>query len=81
LIVFYAVASLTYLVEYGLIPSHGALLLQWLQHPAVARWSAAVSTPGGATLLRLPLFLAMLAVLGSGLMLAARLSARPGVRE
>ncbi|MBK8498933.1 MAG: hypothetical protein IPL52_08975 [Flavobacteriales bacterium] len=51
------VFTLTYLVEYALIPSHGAFLTKITDVDAVARWSEALVMPAAQTLLRLPLFL------------------------
>jgi len=57
LIVWGLVAVATYLVEYLLLPSQGALLLHAL--PAIhVDWAARLSTPEGLTILRLPLFFA-----------------------
>ena len=66
LVIFGIVASLTYIVEYALFPSHGMLAIRmgwshnWLEH------SAAWSTQGGQSLLRLPLFVAYAALFGVG---------------
>jgi hypothetical protein len=65
-VIFGIVASLTYIVEYALFPSHGMLAIRmgwshnWLEH------SAAWSTQGGQSLLRLPLFVAYAALFGVG---------------
>lgn len=50
------IATLTYLVEYLLLPSHGALLFHLLTRQDFG-WTSALATPLGLTLLRLPLFL------------------------
>ncbi len=52
----YAVAVLTYCVEYALFESHGAFLRQLDPSPRVAAWSGEWGSRGGQTLLRLPLF-------------------------
>jgi hypothetical protein len=51
-----AVAVVTYLVEYLLLPSHGALLVHLLPEADFGR-AGVLATPGGLTVLRLPLFL------------------------
>jgi glycosyl transferase family 87 len=61
--VFAAILVCTDLAEYALLPTHGAWALHG-SHPAlVDRWSSAVRTQGGQTFLRLPLFVASLALL------------------
>jgi hypothetical protein len=57
LIVWGAVAVVTYLIEYLLMPSQGALLVH--AFPAIrVNWAAQLSTPKGMTMFRLPLFAA-----------------------
>lgn len=58
----YVVCTCTYVVEYALIPSHGAFLLHWTNTPTILRWSEALREPGVQTILRIPLFLSYLAV-------------------
>ncbi len=55
LMVWASIATLTYLVEYLLLPSHGALLFHLLPSQSFG-WTSALATPLGLTLLRLPLF-------------------------
>ncbi len=56
LMVWGAIAVVTYLVEYLLLPSHGALLVHLLPEANFSRASV-LATPAGLTVLRLPLFL------------------------
>lgn len=59
----YAVAALTYIAEYSLFRSHGALALQLWPHSYPLRSVAAqIYTGGGQTFVRLPLFASLLAV-------------------
>ena len=51
-----AIAVVTYLVEYLLLPSHGALLVHLLPDANFGR-AGVLATPAGLTVLRLPLFL------------------------
>lgn len=51
------IVTLTYLVEYALIPSHGAFLTKITDADEVAQWSEVLVMPAAQTLLRLPLFL------------------------
>ena len=74
----YAVAALTYIVEYSLFRSHGALAVQiWPRSPLLTSVAMRISTSGGQTLVRLPLFVALCAVFsrivreGKGLLSAA----------
>jgi hypothetical protein len=60
---FVVVAALTYVIEYAVIPSHGAFLVSSSNDERVLRLSETALTPEGATLLRLPLFAAYLALL------------------
>lgn len=53
----YLIATLTYLVEYAIIPDHGAFLLLWSHADGIPQCSEALKSPGGQTMLRLPLFL------------------------
>lgn len=62
-----AVAVVTYLVEYGLLASHGMFLVQLTDGGGPLRgWSQAVSGQTGQTLLRFPLFMAYLGLLAGG---------------
>jgi hypothetical protein len=72
------VAALTYIVEYSLFRSHGALAVQiWPRSPLLTSVAMRISTSGGQTLVRLPLFVALCAVFsrivreGKGLLSAA----------
>jgi hypothetical protein len=65
LAVFAAVAVPTYLLEYGLLPSHGMAALHLWPSPWLEQASAALRDRGGQTLLRLPLFLASLLLVAS----------------
>jgi hypothetical protein len=65
LAVFAAVALPTYLLEYGLLPSHGMAALHLWPSPWLEQASAALRDRAGQTLLRLPLFLASLLLLAS----------------
>jgi hypothetical protein len=70
--VLFVVAAVTYLEEYALLPSHGMLVIrmgwtgQWL------RWSREWWTPPMQSLIRLPLFLAYLAVFALGVEMLRR---------
>ena len=55
------IAVLTYLAEYLLLRSHGALLVHLLPQQNFA-WATVLATPKGTTLLRLPLFVAYCAL-------------------
>jgi hypothetical protein len=60
----------TYLVEYGLFKSHGALLLALRPGDAhLKELSQKLSTPAAQTMVRLPMFLAYLLVLACGVRL------------
>ena len=59
----YLVCTCTYVMEYALIPSHGAFLLHWTSSSTIIDISEALREPGVQTLLRIPLFLAYLVVL------------------
>lgn len=67
------VAVGTYLIEYGLFPSHGMYLVHLTggAEPVVA-WGRSLSSQTGQTLVRMPLFAAYLTLLGSGLGLLRR---------
>jgi len=56
----FVVCTLTYCIEYALIPSHGAFLLHMTSHPVIVSISVRLTEPGMQTLIRLPLFLAYL---------------------
>jgi tRNA A37 threonylcarbamoyladenosine synthetase subunit TsaC/SUA5/YrdC len=63
LLVAYEIAAMTYIIEYGFFPSHGALALQeWPGAITLVLYADNISTKGGETLVRLPLFLALLVV-------------------
>ena len=64
LAVFAAVLVCTDVIEYALLPTHGAWALHHGHPPLLDRWSAAVRTQTGQTLLRLPLFVVSLGLLG-----------------
>jgi hypothetical protein len=59
----YVVMGSTYITEYALFPSHGQFLQYLLDSRAVADWSNALSTQGGQTLVRMPLFAFYLATM------------------
>jgi hypothetical protein len=65
------IAVLTYLAEYLLLQSHGALLLHLFPQQSFA-WATVLTTPKGTTLLRLPLFVAYCALWGKALTLLSR---------
>ena len=60
---FGCVAALTYLVDYALISSHGAFLLPRAEPTLLTGLSNLLATPFGATMERLPLFVAYLVLL------------------
>jgi hypothetical protein len=63
LLVAYEIAAMTYIIEYGFFSSHGALALQeWPGAMTLVLYADNISTKGGETLVRLPLFLALLVV-------------------
>lgn len=76
ILAFAVVAALTYVIEYAVIPSHGAFLVSSSNDERVLRLSETALTPEGATLLRLPLFTAYLALL-AGLGAAVWKQGRP----
>ncbi|HEX3577499.1 MAG TPA: hypothetical protein VHY33_02950, partial [Thermoanaerobaculia bacterium] len=55
------IAVLTYIAEYSLLQSHGALLLHLFPRHNFA-WTSVLATSSALTLLRLPLFLAYCAL-------------------
>jgi hypothetical protein len=64
---FYAVAAVTYVVEYALVRSQGRFLVAFFPGSGfLERASERISSPGAQTLLRLPLFIAFLVVLVAG---------------
>ena len=73
LIGFYAVAALTYLVEYAMFDTHGMFLVRLLpENQQVARWSQEWSSAETQTVIRLPLFVGYLALLWGGASLLRR---------
>jgi hypothetical protein len=67
LIGFYAVAAVTYVLEYALLIALGRFLVAFFDESSrLARLSDRLSTPGAVTALRIPLFLAFLVLLGEG---------------
>jgi hypothetical protein len=59
----FVIASGTYIIDYGLQPPYGEVLLHW-PHPAIWNtWSDLLATKQGETVLRLPLFTAYLVFL------------------
>jgi hypothetical protein len=74
ILVFFGLTSAgTYLFEYALFPSHGMFLFNLLTHAqmasqaqAILDWGQKWSTQTGQTLVRLPLFIAYLVLLGTG---------------
>jgi hypothetical protein len=72
LTLFYAVAVCTYLVEYALFPSHGMFLTRLFPVEPLLSWSRTWSTRPGQILIRLPLFIAFVALLGTGFDLLRR---------
>jgi hypothetical protein len=65
LAVFAVVAVPTYLLEYGLLPSHGMAALHLWPGPVLEHASAVLGERSAQTLLRLPLFLASLLLLAT----------------
>lgn len=63
LLVGYAIAAGTYLIEYALTPSHGPFLTLWFPTPRWIECSQWLSNPWNTTLLRMPLFIAYLVTL------------------
>ena len=67
LLLVFAVASLTYIVEYGFLPAQGAAIVHALgDRWPFGSWSRHWSPPQAQSLIRLPLFLAQLALLACG---------------
>lgn len=61
-IVAYGIAAITYIFEYNFFFFHGALAAQWSPSTTLKSFVAHVSTMGSQTLVRLPMFLALLTV-------------------
>ena len=59
----YVIGTCTHLVEYALIPSHGAFLLHWTSNPGIVHLSETLREPGAQTILRIPLYVAYIATL------------------
>ena len=75
LLVAYEIAAVCYLIEYSFFSSHGALALQiWPNAVELSMYAGDISTKGGQTLVRLPLFLILLAAFA----LVAREARRTG---
>ncbi|MDX6466312.1 MAG: hypothetical protein QOI27_1352 [Gaiellaceae bacterium] len=66
LVACYAVAAVTYVVEYALLRALGRFLVAFSGDSHLLRASDRLSTPGGTTLLRIPLFVAFLVLLVTG---------------
>ncbi len=67
LLAFYAVAAVTYVIEYALLIALGRFLVAFFPGSAwLERTSVHLSTPGAVTLLRVPLFIAFLVLLVAG---------------
>jgi hypothetical protein len=67
LLVFYAITAATYVVEYALLRALGAFLVAFFADSSwLRRISDRLSTPGGTTLLRIPLFIAFIGLLVVG---------------
>lgn len=67
LLAFYAVAAATYVVEYALLRALGRFLVAFFdESSSLRRVSDRLSTPGAETVLRVPLFIAFLVLLGTG---------------
>ncbi|MGZ4409784.1 MAG: glycosyltransferase 87 family protein [Gaiellaceae bacterium] len=67
LLVCYAVAAVTFVIEYGLIAPYGHFLNGFFGDTALLhRLGNRISTPGAETVFRLPLFAAILVVLAGG---------------
>ncbi len=76
-LVLYGIATATYVVEYALVSTQGAFLT-WLRPvPWVLQASERVGTQGAQTLLRLPLFLAYVAVFVAACRILARTRIAP----
>jgi hypothetical protein len=67
LLAFYAVTAATYVVEYALLRALGRFLVAFFgDSHLLQRASDRLSTPGGTTILRIPLFVAFLMLLVAG---------------
>jgi hypothetical protein len=67
LVAFYAVAAVTYVVEYALLRALGRFLVAFFDGSgSLLRLSDRLSTPGAVTVLRVPLFVAFLVLLVVG---------------
>jgi hypothetical protein len=67
LLAFYAIAAVTYVVEYALLIALGRFLVAFFDGSALLeRVSVRLSKPGDVTVLRLPLFVAFLVLLVAG---------------
>ncbi len=66
LLIAYGIAATTYVIDYSLSGSLGNLAVQLWPQPIgsqkLVSWAAAISTKGGETLLRVPLFLVLIIV-------------------
>ncbi len=66
-VVSYAIAACTYLVEYALFDSHGSFLVALRPEDSlIAHWSQVLSPPRAQTIVRLPLFVSFLVLLSVG---------------
>ena len=76
---FYAVTAATYVVEYAFQRALGRFAVAFAPDSSfLQRVSGRLSTPGATTVVRIPLFIAFLVLLGAGFQrLRARLPARP----
>lgn len=63
---FAVTAAATYVVEYALFPSHGMFLTRMTRAEPFLTWSRTWSTQAGQTAIRLPLFMAFMALLVAG---------------
>jgi hypothetical protein len=67
LVGFYCVAAATYVVEYAFLRALGQFLVAFVDGSSfLARVGGRLSTPGGTTVLRIPLFVAFLVLLVAG---------------
>jgi hypothetical protein len=67
LLAFYAVAAVTYVVEYALLIALGRFLVAFFDKSSfLLKVSDRLSTPGAETVLRVPLFIAFLVLLAAG---------------
>jgi hypothetical protein len=71
-------AAMTYVVEYALFPSHGMFLTRMTGAEPFLTWSRTWSTQAGQTVIRLPLFIAFIALLGVGFHHVRRGLSAPG---